>query len=344
MKQTILFPILALVMFSACYRPFKQKELVFSVQAALETTPVESTEDAADDICIWIHPTNSEKSTIIGTNKQQGLCVYNLQGELMYNYPIGRVNNVDIRNNFLHKGKNTTIVTASNRTNNTISIHSINPNGTLQNIASQPIQSNLPKIYGLCMYQNKETTYVFVSGKQGGVEKWKLVATPYGVKGILENTIQIGSITEGMVADDATATIYIAEENKALWKYNAENLNAPRKLVAKTSDLNFKDDFEGVTIYKKDQNSGYIILSSQGNNSYAVFDRETNKYIKSFVIKHGNIDGTNDTDGIDVTAVNLPNYPKGIFIAQDGANTDGDLLKNQNFKIVDFRDILKELE
>lgn len=343
MKKNTFILLLFSILIVACKPAFQNKELVFPVQAVLETAPVETTDDAADDICIWIHPTDASKSTIIGTNKKQGLCVYNLQGELLYNYTVGRVNNVDIRSNFNHKGDTIAIVTASNRSNNTITVHQVNLDGTLKNIAPKPIQSKLPEVYGLCMYQNKENTYVFISGKDGGVEKWKLTSTLQGVAGVLETTIQVGSITEGMVADDETGAVYIAEENVALWKYNAENLNQERTLVAKTSDINFKDDFEGVTIYKKGTRKGYIILSSQGNNSYAVFDRETNKYLKSFVIEQGEIDGTNDTDGIDVTSASLPNYSNGIFIAQDGENTDGSTVGNQNFKIVDFKDVLKEL-
>lgn len=344
MKKNIVLGIITGVALQACNQPFKNKELVFPVQAVVETAPVVSENDAADDSCIWIHPTQKEKSIIIGTNKQQGLCVYNLQGKLLYNYPVGRVNNVDIRNNFLFQGQAISIVTASNRTDNTITIHKVNPkDGTLVNIALQPLKSNIKEVYGLCMYQTKENTFVFVSGKDGSVEKWKLTANNLGVTGTLQQTINVGSITEGMVADDELGFVYIAEENKALWKYNADDLNIPRILVATTSQGNFKDDFEGVTLYKKENQKGYIILSSQGNNSYAVFDRNTNKYIKSFVITQGSIDGTNDTDGIDATSESLPGFPAGFFIAQDGENLDGDVVNNQNFKIVDFREIMKNL-
>lgn len=345
MRNKIILGVLTSVVISACDQPFQKKELIFPVKAALETAPVESIEDAADDMCVWIHPTQVEKSTIIGTNKKQGLCVYNLQGELLYNYAVGRVNNVDIRNNFVFKGEIISVVTASNRSNNTIAIHQVDPkDGTLNNISSKIIKSNIAKIYGLCMYQNNEHTYVFVSGKDGSVEKWRLIANEHGVEGVLEDSIEVGSITEGMVADDDTGAIYIAEENIALWKYNAEDLSKERVLVAKTNDPNLEDDFEGVTLYKKDSVNGYLIVSSQGNNSYAVFDRVTNAYIKSFEITEGKVDGTNDTDGIDATSVRLPNFSKGIFIAQDGENNDGELSSNQNFKIVDFKEILKGLE
>ena len=79
--------------------------------------------------------------------------------------------------------------------------------------------------------------------------------------------------------------------------------------------------------------------------SYAVFDRITNIYLGSFQIADGKtIDGTYDTDGIDVTSIAFPEYPKGFFIAQDGANTQGKDSLNQNFKLVNWKSIETALE
>ncbi|MDQ3625125.1 MAG: phytase [Verrucomicrobiota bacterium] len=49
-------------------------------EAKVETVPVPSPEDAADDPAIWIHPTNPEKSLLIDTDKQDALHVYNMDG------------------------------------------------------------------------------------------------------------------------------------------------------------------------------------------------------------------------------------------------------------------------
>ncbi|GGF74131.1 phytase [Wenyingzhuangia marina] len=342
MKRILILGLIALQVVS-CQSTKKDTSLVFSVNAVRETVPVQSNDDAADDACVWINQKDVNASLIIGTNKKQGLCTYNLQGELLNNDPVGKVNNVDIRDHFYFKGDTISVVTASNRTNNTITVHQIHADGTLENIAKDSIKSNLKEVYGLCMYQNSGNTYVFISGKDGGVEKWQLIAQENGVVGVLISTIFVGSQTEGMVADDELGFVYIAEEDVALWKYNANNLEETRTLVAKTSDVNMKDDFEGVTLYKQENNTGFVILSSQGNNSYAMFDRVTNKYIKSFTLEDGGIDGTNDTDGIDVTSGSFKDFPKGFFIAQDGTNMDGSVKKNQNFKIVDFRDVLEGL-
>jgi len=326
-----------------------QKNTIKPVYATIETTQVSSTDDAADDACIWIHPTNVSASKIIGTNKQQGLVVYDLSGNQVFQYPVGRVNNVDIRTGFVLEKDTVAIVTASNRTSNTITVHKVNPtDGSLEDVAATPLQSNLAEIYGLGMYKSPKTNkiYVFANGKDGNVEQWELFEEAGKVAGKIVRTFAVGSQTEGVVADDFHGTLYIGEEEKALWKYDAEpNGSDVRSAIATTTDENMKADFEGVTIYDQGDGKGYVILSSQGNNSYAVFDRIDNHYIGSFSIADGaEIDGTYDTDGIDVTSVAFENFPKGFFIAQDGANTKGKDSLNQNFKLVDWKAIETALD
>lgn len=324
-------------------KPFK------AIIADAETTPVTSSEDAADDSCIWINRENILQSTIIGTNKKEGLEVYSLDGKRLYLYKIGRVNNVDIRDGFPLNGKTVSIVTASNRTNNTISILYVKPNGELEEIAARPIFSKLTEVYGLGMYKSKITNkfYVFVVSKRGVVEQWELFEKNSKVDAKIVRKIVLDSQGEGIVADDYHAKVYIGEENKALWKFDAEPKSPNNKIqVIRTDAYNMKDDFEGVTLYDAGNGKGYIILSSQGNNSYAVFDRITNQYQGSFSLQNSDsIDGTYDTDGIDVTSFSFDKkYPKGFFVAQDGANTQGKDSLNQNFKIVNWSKISNALQ
>ena len=346
--KTICFSLLTLSLFSCKTEKImhinQQQKPFKTIIADAETTPVNSVNDAADDVCVWINPNDALKSTIIGTNKKEGLEVYNLDGQRLYSYKIGKVNNVDIRNGFSLNGTKVSIVTASNRTHNTISILYVKPNGELEEIAARPIVSKLSEVYGLGMYKSATTNkfYVFVVSKRGGVEQWELFENDSKVDAKIVRNIVLGSQGEGIVADDYHAKVYIGEENKALWKFDAEpNAANKRVQVISTDDYNMKDDFEGVTLYDAGNGKGYIILSSQGNNSYAVFDRITNQYQGSFSLKNGTtIDGTNDTDGIDVTSFSFGNkYLNGFFIAQDGANTNGVDSLNQNFKIVNWSKI-----
>lgn len=320
---------------------------VVAITANAETTPVTSFDDAADDPCIWVNPNNVMQSIIIGTNKKEGLETYNLDGKRLATYKIGRINNVDIRNGFILNGKTVSVVTGSNRTYNTLSILIVKENGELQDIAARTIKSTLKEVYGLGMYKSTKTNtfYVFIVGKRGGVEQWELFEKNGKIDAKIVRNIILGGQGEGIVADDFHGKVYIGQEDKALWRYEAEpNLSNTKVKIISTKDLNMKADFEGVTLYDSGNGKGYILLSSQGNNSYAVFDRVSNQYLGSFSLKDGIVDGTNDTDGIDVTSVSFGDkYPKGFFLAQDGTNNTAKDSLAQNFKIVDWEKIERAL-
>ena len=85
-----------------------------------------------------------------------------------------------------------------------------------------------------------------------------------------------------------------------------------------------------------------LLASSQGNFSYAVFARSgDNEYLGSFkIVESDQIDGAEETDGIEVSPTAFgEKFPSGILVVQDGFNYEGDSLKPQNFKIVDWREI-----
>lgn len=99
-------------------------------------------------------------------------------------------------------------------------------------------------------------------------------------------------------------------------------------------------DIEELAIADTGNGGGYLIASSQDDNRYAVYSRAgNNAFIGSFRIVDSNrIDGTSDTDGIDMTTANLASaFPHGVFVAQDGSNDGG----HQNFKLVPLDQIIR---
>lgn len=336
------------------------------VLADMETEPVNSDDDAADDPAVWVHPKKVGESTIIGTNKKKGLAVYDLSGKQLFFYPVGKINNVDVRYGFTLGGKKVDIVAGSNRTKNSVGVWTVNQTTKeLEEVQARDLLSKVEEVYGFCLYKSPKTkkVYAFVVGKSGQVEQWELFDNGQGkIDGKIVRSFALKSQCEGMVADDETGILYVAEENNAIWKFDAEPGSTPEdpknkgqevkgKLIADLSNTALKDDLEGVTIYYAANKKGYLIASSQGNNSYAVFERGgDNAYIGSFSIGNSeNIDGTSDTDGIDVIGFALgEKYPNGFFIAQDGTNDEkskeGEETKaNQNFKVVSWEKIVKSL-
>ena len=70
-------------------------------------------------------------SRVLGTNKKQGLEVYGLDGRLLQRLPVGRVNNVDVRQAVQMDGAAWDIAVASNRSDNTLTVWQIDRTGTL---------------------------------------------------------------------------------------------------------------------------------------------------------------------------------------------------------------------
>ena len=51
----------------------------------------------------------------------------------------------------------------------------------------------------------------------------------------------------------------------------------------------------------------------------------------------GAVDAVTHTDGLDVSAAALPNYPRGVVVVQDDGNPKSE--QNQNFKLVDWAEV-----
>ena len=112
-------------------------------------------------------------------------------------------------------------------------------------------------------------------------------------------------MAEGCAADDETGALYLAQEDVALWRYDAEPAGTTRTSVDQVGNGRLTADIEGIAIYRAAGGKGYVIASSQGNDSYAVYKREApNAPVGTFKIGAGAVDAVTHTDGLDVT--NLP--------------------------------------
>jgi len=330
------------------------------VRSSGETQAVDDDGDAADDPAFWLNPEEPSKSLIIATNKQGGLMAYNLEGEQLQYLNEGKPNNIDLRSDIIdHNGNSITLAAASNRELNTITLYQIREAtaeqspilklaalGDAVHSESAELQSDVDEVYGLCMYQAANgTPYVFVNGKNGQIEQWRLTPEASGIRGEKVRTLSVETQPEGCVVDDATATLYLGEEDKGIWQFNAdEGADGSASLFAEIDGKQLVADVEGITLYDNGTNK-YLIASSQGNHTYVVYDLNQNKRVVSTFAIIGDdskgVDGSSETDGIHAVAINLGDaYPEGLFIAHDGYNVNSDYQQeNQNFKLVNWQDI-----
>lgn len=329
------------------------------VTAKFETIPMPraASDDAADDPAIWLHPADPSKSLIFGTDKLGGLGAYNLQGELQNYYEIGKLNNVDIRYGFILGDRSVDILAASNQSINGISLYLIEPSsGKLEAIDGGSLVIDtaiIDAVYGFCLYRHLETNryFAFVNGRNGLVQQYQIMEGTDGNSLVIElaRTFELSSKVEGMVADDELGVLYVGEEGKGIWRFPANPEDPANGSIIPFSGMDnpeLRYDLEGLALYKGSLGKGYLIVSSQGSFSYAVFAREgANQYYGSFKIAAGeDCDGVEETDGLEV--INLPlgaHFPAGMLVVQDGFNMQGDSLVPQNFKLIPWERVNEAL-
>jgi 3-phytase len=322
------------------------------VRPIVETEPVRGLGDAADDPAIWADPGDPSRSLVLGTDKKGGINVYDMQGRVLQYRPDGKLNNVDLREGFALGGEPVVLATASNRTDRTISIYRLDTQGrALVDVADGPQPSGFGDPYGLCMYRDAAdgSTYVFVNGDDTGMRQWRLEAHGDGKVGAVPvRDFAFDSQTEGCVADDASGALFVDEEDVALWKMGARPGDGDGRTAVDRVGANpaIQDDLEGLGIYDLGDGRGYIVVSSQGNDTYAVYRLEgDHAYLGSFAVVANpalGIDGISETDGLEVTSRNLgPGFEHGAMIAQDGRNVMP--AENQNYKYVPWKSIADAL-
>jgi 3-phytase len=158
---------------------------------------------------------------------------------------------------------------------------------------------------------------------------------------------------EGMVVDARANVLYAAQEDVGLWRIDLRTKR--RSLVERVAEYGvpfsadctldtandpgyggrIRADVEGVTIYED-----YLLVSSQGDSRFFVYDRRTNRPLSSFTVVDGPAtDGVQHSDGAAATSARLPGYPQGLLVLHDGENTPDGGRVSTDFKFVDWRSL-----
>ncbi|MFC7529359.1 phytase [Actinoplanes sp. GCM10030250] len=170
---------------------------------------------------------------------------------------------------------------------------------------------------------------------------------------------------EGMIVDAAAGVLYAAQEDVALWRISLRGgtFSSLPRIVERVAEFGvpgaydpeseecvldtandpgfggrISADVEGATIYPTGKRDGYLIVSSQGDSRFFVYDRRTNRPLTIFSVTDGpRVDGVQHSDGAAATAEPLPGYPRGLLVLHDGENVPNDDRTSTNFKYVDWR-------
>lgn len=310
-----------------------------------QTDPVPSLGDAADDPAIWVNTRIPSNSRVLGTDKQGGLLVYDLQGRQLQDLRAGRLNNVDLRTGFKLGASTVDLAVASNRDHNSLHFFAIDPvTGVLRDIGQTP--TPLKDIYGLCLFKDANAAlHAFVNDKDGTFLQYRLGGASGKPSAELARRFRTNTQPEGCVADDRNQRLYVGEEDVALWSLDAR-ADAPAELkqvIAVGEDV--KADIEGLSIYHGKARD-YLVISSQGNDSYVVIDAQAPHAVRGRFRVGLNaalgIDGASETDGLEVTSANLGGpWRDGMLVVQDGRKRMPEA--NQNYKYVPWTSVAAAL-
>jgi len=318
------------------------------VQPRAQTEPVARAGDAADDPAIWVHPSDPAGGRVLGTNKKQGLLVYDLQGRQLQLIESGRLNNVDVRQDLRFGTERFDLALATRRDDNTMVLFTIDGAGRVTEAARLP--TTLGDIYGTCLYRTPAGGLdAFVNDKDGRYLHYRITRSGGRFGAALLRSYRFASQPEGCVADDKQGLLFAGEEKRGVWVVDADGAKpfAPRMILPVGGLLHA--DVEGMGLYHgaAGGNAGsYLVVSSQGSDSYVVLDAAPPFRVRGAfrigINAAAGIDGTSETDGLDVSAADFGGpYARGMLVVQDGYKRlpDGP----QNFKLVAWDDVARAL-
>jgi 3-phytase len=126
---------------------------------------------------------------------------------------------------------------------------------------------------------------------------------------------------ESIAVDNELGYVYYSDEQFGIRKYYAHPDSSNRELAI-FGQNEFKEDNEGISIYKKPDGKGYLLVSNQSDNSFNVYSREgaIDNPHKHELLKKIKVSSSN-SDGSDMSSINLPGFKNGLFVVMSDDKT-----------------------
>jgi len=308
---------ITILFFTGCCAGMAQKPGIPEGIPFAEVNPrviTDTTKFDTDDPAIWINRKDPGKSLIIGTDKNSdgALYAFDLQGKIVkISGRLNRPNNVDIAYGFSFQGEETDVAVVTERMEQRIRVFrlpELEPidQGDLIVFDGNPERAPM----GIALYKRRkdQAFFVFVSGKSGPPEgyiaQYRLEESNPG-KLTMTLIRQFGTFSgkreiESIAVDDELGYVYYSDEQAGIRKYDADpDMPGAGKELALFATQGFAGDHEGISIYKRDRKTGYILVSDQQAIQVPAAE----------------------SDGSDVTSCALPGFPAGLFVAMSNGKT-----------------------
>ncbi len=339
--RALFYIVFAIVIINACQPKSTPEQEIGAIDSDIKPLFVSDTVNYdTDDPAIWINPADPSKSLIIGTDKggetgDGGLFVFDLKGKLIDSVrPLRRPNNVDVAYKLMVNGKRVDIAVCTERLSKSIRVLSLPDMKLLDNGGIQVFENEVDSLrdpMGIALYTNPadQKIYAIVGRKTGptnGSYLWQYRLEDDGkgnVKGTLVRKFGFYSgkkEIESIAVDNELGYVYHSDEQHGIHKSYAHPDSSNVEL-ALFGQQDFTEDIEGISIYKFDDGTGYILVSDQQANKFIVYPREgygkPHEYKRMMTLNVSTV----ESDGSEVTSKALPGFAHGLFVAMSDDKT-----------------------
>ncbi len=304
-------------------------------------TVTEAVRYDTDDPAIWINSTDPAASLVIGTDKDAdgALYVFNLQGKIQHDKVIRgllRPNNVDIAYGVIVGGKPVDIAVVSERYAHRLRVYRLPDMAPIDGGGIPVFEGERGRdVMGIALYtrQSDGALFAIVSRSDafapanGYLHQYRLVDDGTGqIRGLYTRAFGAWSGVEEIEAvavDNEPGYVYYSDETYGIRKYHADPLAEDAdKMLAEFGKNDFTEDHEGISLYKRDNGTGYLLVSDQQANLFNVYAREgtrdnPNQHTLLARIRADTV----ESDGSDITSIALPGYAGGLFVAMSTDKT-----------------------
>lgn len=319
----------------------------------------EAVADDPDDPAIWVHPSDPERSLILGTNKVKApagaIVVFGLDGKIRQTIAgLDRPNNIDVEYGLQLSGKHVDIAVAAERLKGQLHVFRIAPDGSGMSDITSPGQTAVftdrtgeqAAPMGVSLYRRPRDGAVFaiVASKNGPVEGYlgqyrltddgsgRVKATFIRYFGRFSGTGEI----EAVAVDDELGYVYYADEGNGIHKYHADpDHRDAAKELAHFGRTGFRADREGIAVYAGRNGKGFIVCTDQiaGSSEYHVYRREGEPGRLVGIVRGG----ADSTDGLEISSWPLgARFPDGLMVAMNAGG--------KNFLLYRWNDVLKAVQ
>jgi 3-phytase len=294
-----------------------------------------------DDPAIWINRANLAESLVLGTDKDAdgALLVYGLDGIEKKDRSVRgilRPNNVDLAYDIALGEGLADVVVVAERLAHRLRVYRLPDMVPVDGGGISVFEGERARdVMGVALYRRPHDGALFAivsrsdfgAPRQGYLHQYRLVDDGTGqLRGVFVRAFGDWSglkEIEALAVDSEQGFVYASDETYGVRKYladpAAEDAEDELTVIGREG---FARDHEGISIYPTGAKTGFILVSDQQADTFRVFRREgtaTDPHAHELV---GAVKlSTDESDGSDVTAVELPGFPGGLFVAMSTDRT-----------------------